>query len=436
MEEENFEKKKSSKKGLKIAILIIVLLAIAGVVTWFVLNKVNSKPEKVFDKAVEQMFEGTDKIKEYKTATVEMDISASIKEMNNGNMDAELKSQISMVNLVLQSLKLNTKMGVDMENKVLNWQVSADYMGDKLISLDTIVQDSKIYFYLEDLYSKYIELPAEYLEEFDLESIFSTGTTNIDEQMLKDIEEILKAKINESEFTTEDDKIEVEGKEKNVQKSTLTLTVQEVTELFKDILNKVKEYDLDSETKSMINEAISELEYTDNEDSKNVVEINIYTEKSSNEIVRYDINLVNNDDDEIISVVGAKVDDKSWEITIGMNEESTSTSSVVNLLTIKVTEENENEGKIEVTLYVAEEGFEATIAIDYKAEYDASIEKRNITNTIDIDEMTDADFAEIMENVEDNQMLYTIVQSFMEGFNEGLNGNSTSYEPYDSYYNY
>ena len=110
--------------------------------------------------------------------------------------------------------------------------------------------------------------------------------------------------------------------------------------------------------------------------------------------------------------------------------------SVVNLLTIKVTEENENEGKIEVTLYVAEEGFEATIAIDYKAEYDASIEKRNITNTIDIDEMTDADFAEIMENVEDNQMLYTIVQSFMEGFNEGLNGNSTSYEPYDSYYNY
>ena len=155
MEEENFEKKKSSKKGLKIAILIIVLLAIAGVVTWFVLNKVNSKPEKVFDKAVEQMFEGTDKIKEYKTATVEMDISASIKEMNNGNMDAELKSQISMVNLFLQSLKLNTKMGVDMENKVLNWQVSADYMGDKLISLDTIVQDSKIYFYLEDLYSKY-----------------------------------------------------------------------------------------------------------------------------------------------------------------------------------------------------------------------------------------------------------------------------------------
>ena len=294
MEEENFEKKKSSKKGLKIAILIIVLLAIAGVVTWFVLNKVNSKPEKVFDKAVEQMFEGTDKIKEYKTATVEMDISASIKEMNNGNMDAELKSQISMVNLFLQSLKLNTKMGVDMENKVLNWQVSADYMGDKLISLDTIVQDSKIYFYLEDLYSKYIEVPAEYLEEFDLESLFTTATVN--EQMLTDIEEILKAKISESEFTTEDDKIEVEGKEKNVQKSTITLTVQEVTELFKDILNKVKEYDLDSETKSMINEAISELEYTDNEDSKNVVEINIYTEKSSNEIVRYDINLVNNDD--------------------------------------------------------------------------------------------------------------------------------------------
>ena len=434
MEEENFEKKKSSKKGLKIAILIIVLLAIAGVVTWLVLNKINSKPEKVFDKAVEQMFEGTDKINEYKTATVEMDISASIKESSNGNMSSEMASQISMINLALQSVKLNTKMSVDMENEVLDWQISADYMGSKLISLDAIVQDSKMYFYLEDLYSKYIELPTEYLEEVDLESIFTTATVN--EQMLKDIEEILKSKIEESEYKTEDTEIEVSGEDKTVQKSTLTLTVQEVEELLKDILNKVKEYELDAETEEMINDLVSELDTS--ESSENVLDINIYTEKKSNKIIRYDFNLVNNDDNEVIVISAVETEDKIWEITFGMNETSTDVSDVTNLLTIKVTKESENEGTIEVILHVEEEGFDAIITIKYKEEYDVEVSKRNITNSIRADQMTDADLQEIMENVEENEMLYTLVQSFMEGFNEGLNEEPAyvPYNAYDSSYNY
>ena len=209
MEEENFEKK-SSKKTLRIVLLVLLILAIAGAVTFFAFNKVNSKPEKIFDKAVNQMFEESDKIKEYKTASAELDISAEVKTIGN-NLNPETATQIKMISAILKDANLHTEIQVDLEKKLFDWVIVAQYENKDVINLEAIIQDEKVYFYLKDLYEKYIEVPTEYLEDIDLGSIFQTS--KVDEKLAKDVEKILKSKIENSELETEEVEIEVLGKD-------------------------------------------------------------------------------------------------------------------------------------------------------------------------------------------------------------------------------
>ena len=378
MEEENFEKK-SSKKTLRIVLLVLLILAIAGAVTFFAFNKVNSKPEKIFDKAVNQMFEESDKIKEYKTASAELDISAEVKTIGN-NLNPETATQIKMISAILKDANLHTEIQVDLEKKLFDWVIVAQYENKDVINLEAIIQDEKVYFYLKDLkkdssdkeidldtaikylYEKYIEVPTEYLEDIDLGSIFQTS--KVDEKLAKDVEKILKSKIENSELETEEVEIEVLGKDKKVNKSSMKLSVKELEDVCYDILDKVNEYQEDIEIK----EAIADMQEVlkDSEETENYMNIDIYSEKTGNNIVRVDIALVNKEDDEVILIRAVKTDDKTWEIVFSINEDSTDVKDVTDMIKIVLKEENENEGKISFTVMFEEEGMEATLNVKYK----------------------------------------------------------------------
>lgn len=407
MEEENFEKK-SSKKTLKIVLLILLILAIAGVVTFFAFNKINSKPDKVFEKAVDQMFEETEKVKDYKTASMELDISGEVKAMGT-NTDSTIATQINMINAILKEANLHTEVQVDLENKLLNLVLAAQYQNKDVINVEGIVQDEKVYVYLKDLYSKYIEVPKEELEDLDLSAIFETSKVNAD--LNKDIKEILKSKIENTEFDTEEVEIEVEGKTKKVNKSTMKLSVKELSDVCYDILDKVNEYQEDRQVKEAIADMQEELK--DSEETENYMNIDLYSEKTGNKIVKVDVALVNKEDNEVILISGTKTEDKTWEIVFSMNEDSTDTKDVKDMIKIVLTEENENEGKISLVVMVEEEGIEATLNIKYKAEYNKNIEKKNINNSINANSMTDTDLMEIYQNAQKNEVLKSILDLVM-----------------------
>lgn len=410
MEEENFEKK-SSKKTLKIVLLILLILAIAGVVTFFAFNKINSKPDKVFEKAVDQMFEETEKVKDYKTASMELDISGEVKAMET-NTDTDITTmatQINMINAILKEVNLHTEVQVDLENKLLNLVLAAQYQNKDVINVEGIVQDEKVYVYLKDLYSKYIEVPKEELEDLDLSAIFETSKVNAD--LNKDIKEILKSKIENTEFDTKEVEIEVEGKTKKVNKSTMKLSVKELSDVCYDILDKVNEYQEDRQVKEAIADMQEELK--DSEETENYMNIDLYSEKTGNKIVKVDVALVNKEDNEVILISGTKTEDKTWEIVFSMNEDSTDTKDVKDMIKIVLTEENENEGKISLVVMVEEEGIEATLNIKYKAEYNKNIEKKNINNSINANSMTDTDLMEIYQNAQKNEVLKSILDLVM-----------------------
>jgi hypothetical protein len=420
MEEENFEKK-SSKKTLRIVLLVLLILAIAGAVTFFAFNKVNSKPEKIFDKAVNQMFEESDKIKEYKTASAELDISAEVKTIGN-NLNPETATQIKMISAILKDANLHTEIQVDLEKKLFDWVIVAQYENKDVINLEAIIQDEKVYFYLKDLYEKYIEVPTEYLEDIDLGSIFQTS--KVDEKLAKDVEKILKSKIENSELETEEVEIEVLGKDKKVNKSSMKLSVKELEDVCYDILDKVNEYQEDIEIK----EAIADMQEVlkDSEETENYMNIDIYSEKTGNNIVRVDIALVNKEDDEVILIRAVKTDDKTWEIVFSINEDSTDVKDVTDMIKIVLKEENENEGKISFTVMFEEEGMEATLNVKYKVEYNKDIEKKNIKESISAEDMTEADLMEIYENAQKNEILKSIIDMGVSTYNS-VNSNKPTY---------
>lgn len=394
--EENFEKKSNKKIGIIIAvILILVILAIVAGGLVFLNN--NKKPEKIFAKTVEDMFQMSEEEANARTAKVGLELSADIE-----STDPEIKA----MNQILNAIKINFTTEMDLDKKILNANILATYDDEQIVSLDGLIQDEKLYVYLRDLYSRYIEVNEQYLEGMDLSTIFETTSDTASKDLLNDIKQILLDEINSREFTQE--RVELNGE--NVQKSTLRLTPKELLEITLKMMKKVYEYQPTEEYRTLIQDLEDEIEYL--EENENYVDISIYTQGFKNELVKADIILVNVEADEVIVFEVNKNSSNETIISMAINEESTQVSQAAKLIELTINEENENKGSIEMKMNI-EEGYSVAVTVKYDVEYNVTIEERNTQNSIDIDSLTDADFNEIMSNIQNNEILYGIIESMI-----------------------
>ena len=394
--EENFEKKSNKKIGIIIAvILILVILAIVAGGLVFLNN--NKKPEKIFAKTVEDMFQMSEEEANARTAKVGLELSVDIE-----STDPEIKA----MNQILNAIKINFTTEMDLDKKILNANILATYDDEQIVSLDGLIQDEKLYVYLRDLYSRYIEVNEQYLEGMDLSTIFETTSDTASKDLLNDIKQILLDEINSREFTQE--RVELNGE--NVQKSTLRLTPKELLEITLKMMKKVYEYQPTEEYRTLIQDLEDEIEYL--EENENYVDISIYTQGFKNELVKADIILVNVEADEVIVFEVNKNSSNETIISMAINEESTQVSQAAKLIELTINEENENKGSIEMKMNI-EEGYSVAVTVKYDVEYNVTIEERNTQNSIDIDSLTDADFNEIMSNIQNNEILYGIIESMI-----------------------
>lgn len=393
MDENSFEKKPKKKVGIVVSV-IVVLLVIAAIVAGVVYLQLNKKPEKIFTKAVEDMFEMPEK-KNEKSAKVELELSAEV-EAND--------PQVRAMNEYLKEIKLRSTTEIDVDKKIFNENLTATYNGAQVISLDALLQNETIYLYLKDIYSKYIEINEEYLEGVDLSTIFETTTDIESEDLVKDIKEIILDEIEQKEFTQE----KVELDEEKVQKSTLRLTPKEVLEIALKMLKKVYEYQPTAEFAELIEDLEDEIEYLD--DTENYVDISIYTKGLKNEIVKADIVLVNVESDEVIVIEVNKKSENETVINFAMNEDSKKVSGATKLMEFTINKEDENKGVIKMQVNVEEEDISVTLTVKYAIDYNAKIEARNTQNSIDINSLTEADANEMMTNIQNNEILYGIIE--------------------------
>ena len=75
----------------------------------------------------------------------------------------------------------------------------------------------------------------------------------------------------------------------------------------------------------------------------------------------------------------------------------------------KVNEENENKGTIKFEMNIEDQGSIA-LNINYNVDYNANIEERDVSNSIDANSLTEEDAMEIMENIQQNEILYGLLE--------------------------
>ncbi len=397
MEEKDFEKKPKKKVGLIITVVVLVLVALIVAGGFVYLKFFNNKPQKIFEKAISKAFEMTEK-----TAK------------NEGKLDIELSASLNstsqdmmMANTYLQMIKLNLTTEFNMDKKVLNQGISVSAFDEPVISVEGLIQDNNIYFLLNNIYSKYIQVPSEEMEGVEPNEIFNTENIEVSEKLVKELKQILLDEVNSKELTQEN--VEVDGDK--LTKTTVKFTAKEIEQIITKLTEELYKISPVNDVKNIV-EGLEQIEI-DEEDAENdnYLEISIYTKRLTGKIVKTEIVMINVADDEAIVVTIAEKEDEKVEITFAMNEDSIATNKAVTMFTLTIKEEGENKGTVTLKANIDEAASSVTITAKYSIDYNAKVEPKNVRNSINANDLTEEDMNEMMTNIENNEFLYSIIQS-------------------------
>lgn len=400
MEEKDFEKK-GSKKAWIISGIVLVVILIAIAAGLFAYSKINQKPNKVFAKLIEDTFETLEEDSKKRTGKVNLGVTASL---------SGTSSEIDAINAYLGVMKLNLTTEVDLDKKIIIETASANILGEPVINLQVLMQNNKVYGYLKDIYSKYIELPEDALEGENLSETFEVNEQNI----AKNAKEVLNNVINSKEIVQE--KAKVDGK--NALKTTIRLTPKELLEITDDILKKEYENNQTDKLKTSIENL--EMMIEDLEEGENYVDVSVYTNALTSQIIKTEFKFVSYADNIAFTIEIEKVSGKESEIRVLLNDEiDNAASSAKEVLTIKVNKENDKEGTVKIKTTI-EEGYNVILKIDYSVEHNINIESRDVSNSIKADELTEEDYEEIRKNIQENPMLSAIMQQISGDIEEEI----------------
>lgn len=397
MEEKDFEKKPKKKVGLIITVVVLVLVALIAAGGFVYLKFFNNKPQKIFEKAISKAFEMTEK-----TAK------------NEGKLDIELSASLNstsqdmmMANTYLQMIKLNLTTEFNMDKKVLNQGISVSAFDEPVISVEGLIQDNNIYFLLNNIYSKYIQVPSEEMEGVETNEIFNTENIEVSEKLVKELKQILLDEVNSKELIQEN----VEVDDDKLTKTTVKFTAKEIEQIITKLTVELYKISPVNDVKNIVEE-LEQIEI-DEEDAENdnYLEISIYTKRLTGKIVKTEIAMINVTDDEAIVVTIAEKEDEKVEITFAMNEDSIATNKAVTMFTLTIKEEGENKGTVTLKANIDETASSVTITAKYSIDYNAKVEPKNVRNSINANDLTEEDMNEMMTNIENNEFLYSIIQS-------------------------
>lgn len=392
MEEKDFEKKPKKKVGLIITVVILVLILLgAGAFAYSKL--VLNKPQRIFEKAISKAFEMSEK-ETKNEGKLNIELSASL---NSKNQD------MMMANVYLQMVKLNLTTEFNMDKKVLNQGISVIAFDEPVISVEGLIQDNNIYFLLNNIYSKYIQIPNEEMEGIEPREIFNAENFEVSSEIVKELKQLLLDEVNSKELTQEN----VEIDEERLTKTTLKLTAKEL----ENIIQKLTVELYKTNTAKEIKNFVDEIEYIDTDESENNMEIAIYTKRLTGKFVKAEFAMINEEYEEaIVSTITKKEKDKI-EIKFGINEDSTDVDETTDICTITIKEDSKNKGTISIKVNL-DATSSATITAKYSIDYNAKVEAKNVKNSINANDLTEKDLEEMRANIENNEILYSIIQSF------------------------
>ncbi len=428
------------KKGL-IAVLVVVLLALAGCGYYFYFGKsVNSK--QVFDSTIsymkKEMFTILDETKEKTNLEYDLKFNLDLKD------DVANKSDYSFINDIMFKGKLAT----DFDKKEMSNSITILDSDKELINVNMYAQNKNVYFDLAKLYDKPIKmaLDDEYDKIFDT---YSTKNINDVKTIISQFETALKSSFKEEYFKSEDATVSVDGKDVKTVKHSLLLDEKTFNTIKKDVLTSLNNDEFISalenisdeyndgtvNVKDSLNEEISYLEEEiKDSDAKEIeVKVYLYTDNRGNvlkaELLNFEdvkifgITKVNDnkynfafaDDGTKKDILNGDVTVNGKSITIDMKLDLDETGELNHSFVIKVTET-----MIDFT-YSSNSFGSLNAKLNIK-ENKAALSIPSLTNAVDYTELTEDDLNKIIVNITNDENIKNFVEKLGGTVNSGLIG--------------
>ncbi len=365
--------------------IFILLIALLGYGIYLLYQKKFVDNKSIITDIIEEKQKEVNKI-------MDMDFNKSYKYNGTINVDIEHNDQDKDLTDIFKDINLNIEGEMDFKNNINNTNITTKYENDDLINFNFYEQDNKIYLYFKDYYDKYIEISNEVL--VNSSNINPNDLNVIIDSFYKSINKI----IQNNEWQEKDEEISIKDQKINTKKNSLILKDKKINDTLIDIyndlknnqefINVVKKYDAD--IVDNIDENINDLSNNPYDDE---VTINLYVSKTllNKDIVRYeiifknlDLKLIIDNVDNNTKNISIKVENADIDITIG--------KKIINF-----------------DIDINNEELKLKLSAKFNIEEIKEVIKKEITNTIKIEDLKDEDINKIMENIGNNKSLNNLI---------------------------
>lgn len=308
------------------------------------------------------------------------------------NVNGDTTDKEEKIFKILNNLDFSMNYGIDTKENITNIDISTNYYGDKLININTYIEDNNIYLSSSDLYSKYIRIENNKEDNSEKKSM-----TNDDYKVIiNSISTAVSESLKEEYFTKS--WVKVDGK--NVNKVELLLNNNNIKIINENIINNLKNNNnfIDSfgkltgkktmEVKELLDKEIKEVnsnEYSD-------IKISLYTKITK--FVKLEITsgedkiVVKSNDKEYSFEIVDSEDNNTYNGTIEINNNSDSTTYNVN-----VKDSNNLEIKINNTINKT-----------------TKVEKKDVSNSVLLEDITEKEYEDIINKISNNKAFNKIYE--------------------------
>ena len=308
------------------------------------------------------------------------------------NVNGDTTDKEEKIFTLLNNFYFSMNYGIDTKENITNIDISTNYYGDKLININTYIEDNNIYLSSSDLYSKYIKIENKKEDNSEKKSM-----TNDDYKVIiNSISTAVSESLKEEYFTK--NWVKLDGK--SVNKVELLLNNNNIKIINENIINNLKNNNnfIDSfgkligkktmEVKELLDKEIKEVnsnEYSD-------IKISLYTKITK--FVKLEITsgedkivVKSNDKGYSFEIVDSE-DNNTYNGTIEINNNSDSTTYNVN-----VKDSNNLEIKINNTINKT-----------------TKIEKKDVSNSILLEDITEKEYEDIINKISNNKAFNKIYE--------------------------
>ena len=387
-------KKKGSIFVKLFCLLLVVLLGVGGYFGYKYFFSKNSV-EMLF----EAVYDGLETFVSDESDSVTGDFSFNMKFTSTDKDENSLFS-------VFNKLNFSGNYGIDYDKNVISLDLKSDYDDKDLIDVSLYTEYGRGYVYLDGLYDKYIDSSID-----NYSKLFEKKTDDY-KSIIKGVRKAMNDALEDEYFITE--KVTVDSK--RLLKTTLDLTgdnYQDWNRAFTNSLLSNQSY-LDSYAKvfdKSVDDVKKELE-NDLEEEKDYdgEKIVIYTDKYK--FVKLEMSNPENR-------ISVKLEDGKYEYEL--YEKEVEFGSGVVELTFKDDKVNGT-----ISYYDGEEelGFEMEFSSSMKV--NGEVERKDISNSISYDKLTDADFSKITDKLGKNEGIVKIIEEFSALFGKDEEENNPS----------